>query len=173
MTQIPVERKRGVPAWAWLLIVLILVALLWWLFTLVNDNRRAAAADQQPVVSAPPLTDLSSIAGASDKLSLAGRKAQFTNVTVQSVVGDKTFWIGPSKDKQLFVVLNEQPSPNKTVEGQVNVNPGQTVTVTGVIKKLPSMAEARKQWQLSDANSTTLANQQIYLAADHVDIVSK
>ena len=183
MARIPVERKRtGIPWWAWLLLALAVAALLWFLFDLFNRDPTeardlnvevpavtAAPAGEQAGAAAAPITDMLIIVDTPDKASLVGRRVQFTNVTVQSVVGDKTFWIGPSKDKQLFVVLEEDPSAGAT-EGQVDVNAGQTGTITGEIRKLPSMEEARSQWGLSEANTAELENQQVYLQAQQVQI---
>ena len=192
MARIPVERKRtGIPWWAWLLLALAVAALLWFLFDLFNrdpteardlnvevpavtaapagEQAGAAPAGEQAGAAAAPITDMLIIVDTPDKASLVGKRVQFTNVTVQSVVGDKTFWIGPSKDQQLFVVLEEDPSAGAT-EGQVDVNAGQTVTITGEIRKLPSMEEARSQWGLSEANTAELENQQVYLHAQQVQI---
>ncbi len=91
---------------------------------------------------------------------------------VQSVVGDQAFWVGPSQDQQLFVVLEEDPSAGAT-EGQVDVNAGQMVSIMGEIRELPSMEEARAQWGLSEANTAQLANQQVYLHAEQVEIAGQ
>ncbi len=132
----------------------------------------ATGADANAPTGGELVTDMLIIVDAPDRASLVGRRVQFTNVTVQSVVGDKTFWIGPSKDKQLFVVLEEDQSAGST-EGQVDVNAGQTVTIIGEIRKLPSMEEARTQWGLSETNSAELEQQQIYLHAQQVQIAGQ
>lgn len=195
MARIPVERKKtGIPWWAWLILALLVAGLIWFLFELFSrdpNEARDLNVETGAEVAAPagaqaeaaggtnagqqagvPLTDLLIIIDAPDRASMVGKQVQLANVTVQSVVGDKTFWVGPTTDKQLFVVLEEDPSAG-AVEGQVDVNAGQTVTITGEVRKLPSMEEARSQWGLSETNSAQLEQQQIYVHAQQVKIAGQ
>ena len=122
-----------------------------------------------------PITDVLIIVTRPTKLSLIGRHVQLTSVPVQSMVGDKTFWIGPSAARRLFVALDqklEEPPPAPPIEGEVNVDKGQTVTLSGVLRKLPAMSEARKKWGLSDAEAAALENEEIYLHAEHARVKS-
>jgi hypothetical protein len=143
-----------------------------------SSSPTAGAASASPAASpsgagmGEPITDLLLIVDASDQPALVGKQVQSEGVKVQSVVGDKTFWVGPSTDQQLFVVLEEDPSAGPT-EGQLDINPGQTVTLTGEVRQLPPMDEARAQWSLSDANSAQLANQQVYLYAKRANIIGQ
>ena len=95
-----------------------------------------------------------------------------TAAEVQSVVGDATFWVGPSDDQQVFVVLDEEQDA-AGAEGRVDVNEGQTVRITGEVRQLPSMQEAQQQWGLSEANAAQLENQQIYISAEQVEIIER
>ena len=140
--------------------------------TQAPGHAPTAGADASAQAPGAPLTDMLVVVDAANPESLAGRPATFADVMVQSVPGDKTFWVGPNKEKQLFVVLEEDPSAGP-VEGQVDVNEGQTVTVIGEIRRLPSMAEARAQWGLSETNSAELENQQLYLSARKVNIAGQ
>jgi hypothetical protein len=88
------------------------------------------------------------------------------------VVGDRTFWVGPSEDQQLFVVLDEEPSPTSPTEGQVDVNPGQRVSITGVVQEVPPMDEARESFELDEDNTARLAEERVYLAAEQVEVNS-
>ena len=122
-----------------------------------------------------PITDLTTIFQQQDKASLAGRRVNLqgaTNAQVQSVVGDKTFWVGPSNQQQVFVVLSEEQDP-AGVEGKVDVDQGQTVRLTGEVRQLPSMQQARQQWGLSEANTAQLQNQEIYIHAERVEIIER
>jgi len=116
------------------------------------------------------LTDLVVVVTTPARETLAGRRVQFNNVKVQSVVADRGFWIGPSASQRLFVVLNEERSPNSPTEGRVDVNPGQTVSISGTLRKLPMPQAAQQQWGLSAADSAAVQKEQIYLHADQVQM---
>ncbi len=137
-----------------------------------------AAAEQGTETTAGasgPITDLTTIFEEQDKASLAGRQVNLQGETaaqVQSVVGDTTFWVGPSQGQQVFVALSEEQD-SRGVEGMVDVNEGQTVRLTGEVKELPSMEQARQQFGLSDTNSAQLDNQEIYIDADRVEIIER
>ncbi len=122
-----------------------------------------------------PITDLTTIFEEQDKASLAGRRVDLQGETaaqVRSVVGDTTFWVGPSQDRQVFVALVEEQDA-AGVEGLVDVNEGQTIRITGQMRQLPPMEEARQQWGLSEANAAELENQQIYISAEQVEIIER
>lgn len=137
MAEIPVERKSGIPWWVYLLLALSIVGLAVWLFS-DNDPEVAAVAPvttevvtMSGVDATGPITELVTIAGAADGAVLAGRSVQLSTVPVQEVVSDAGFWVGSSPADRVYVVLDEQPSPDGGVEGQVNVNAGQIVTLNG------------------------------------------
>ena len=126
------------------------------------------------VATADPITDVIVIVTAPDRMPLVGRRVQLRDVRVQTVTGDRTFWAGPDPSQQLFVVLDEQATPGTPTEGRVNVQPGQTVTVSGTIRELPAdLGSVRQQWSLSQANETTLRNERVYLAADSVAVAGR
>ncbi len=110
------------------------------------------------------------ILDAPDRPALIGQRVQLEAVLVQSVTGDKTFWVGPNNDRQLFVFLEEQNTTAPT-DAALNINPGQQVTLSGVVRALPPIAEARQLWSLTDENAARLENQQVYLRADRAEIV--
>ncbi|NJR76298.1 MAG: hypothetical protein HC773_27460 [Scytonema sp. CRU_2_7] len=60
------------------------------------------------IVQTEPITDVLVITNA-NKQTLVNRPVQFTNVNVQSVVGDRTFWVGSSNTQRVFVVLAPIP----------------------------------------------------------------
>lgn len=105
----------------------------------VNQAGIGQQADGQ--AGSGPITDLSTITGTNDIRTLAGREVQLSNVTVQDVVGDRTFWVGSSADQRAFIVLNEQPTPNRPgVEGRYNVTKGQIINVNGVVRNTNDLA---------------------------------
>lgn len=67
MAEIKIEKKKGIPVWAWLLGLIVLVLLIWAALTMRKDDRQGTPRDvaalewQAPVVSitlneaAPPI----------------------------------------------------------------------------------------------------------------------
>ncbi|MGB3204873.1 MAG: hypothetical protein WBB28_07800 [Crinalium sp.] len=115
-----------------------------------------------------PITDVIVIVTEPQQQSLVNRRVQFTNVKVQNVNGDRTFWVGQSNNQRLLVVLD--PALDKgRAEKRVDINSGQTLDITGVIKQMPTPQQAQQQWGLTAAESQALQNQRIYLQADQVN----
>lgn len=188
--------RRPIPWWVWLLIgllvALVVLVLLWPLLT-GNDRAGTGATASPAGDTASPAGDTASPAGetaspagetpagspvvgdvlliidAPDPASLVGSRVELTDVEVQSVVGDTTFWVGPSQDRQVLVVLEEDESAGP-VEGQVDVEEGQTVSLTGVVREMPSTDEAMQRWQLSDDAAQALEGEDVFIRAQRVDI---
>ena len=114
-----------------------------------------------------PITDVVVIASAPDQQALVNRQVQFANVPVQSVIGDRTFWVGSGNNERLLVVLDEALDSGNT-ERALDVNAGQTLTMNGIVRRMPSAADAQKQWGLSAAEADSLKNQRVYLQASQV-----
>ncbi|BAZ00760.1 hypothetical protein NIES37_47560 [Tolypothrix tenuis PCC 7101] len=119
------------------------------------------------IVQTQPITDVLVITNA-NKQTLVNRPVQFTNVNVQSVVGDRTFWVGSSNAQRVFVVL----APNLdagSAENKVVVKAGQTLDLAGVLKLVPSVKQAQQQWKgLTATEAQGLKNQVIYLEASQI-----
>ncbi len=157
-------RRPGVPAWAWPLIPLVLGALALGL-SLRGANDQRAGSSQPTAGNA--VTDMLTVVNAADKSTFVGRPAEFANVKVQNVTGNRSFWIGPNKDQQLFVVADD-PSNGGPPAAAAQVQSGQNVTVSGVIEQLQGAAEAQKTWGLDAANSAQLAKQGMYVRAKQI-----
>ncbi len=67
-------------------------------------------------------------------------------------------------------MLDENRTSAQPTEVNVDVNKGQRVTLTGTIRQLPPPEQARRQWNLSEANAAQLQNQQVYVAVERVEI---
>lgn len=86
---------------------------------------------------------------------------------MQSVIGDRPFWVGRSNNERLAVVLD--PSLDKgSAENKIVVKAGQTLNLTGVLKPMPPAAQAQKLWGLSAAEAQGLQSQAVYLQADKI-----
>jgi len=120
------------------------------------------------VIKEEPITDVVVITSTPNQQTLANRRVQFTNVNVQNVNGDRTFWVGPSNTQQLFVVLD--PTLDKgAAEKAVQIKKGQTLDLTGVLKPIPSADTAQKQWGLSATEAQQLKGQALYLQTDTIN----
>lgn len=122
--------------------------------------------------SADPITDVLVIVTPVDRLPLVGRRVRFTDVKVQSVVGDRGFFIGPNNNQRLFVRLTK-PLDTGRAETIVNVNEGQVRTLSGIIKQLPSADEVRQQWGLNAQESAALERDRVYLEANIIELLEK
>ena len=119
------------------------------------------------VVSEPEL-------GQPDRLlAMVDRPVQLTQVSVLDVVSDAGFWVGPNPSQRLFVVLEEDRTPGQKVEGKVDVNPGQTVNLTGDIERVTNVDEIRRRWNLQPPAVEALQGQQVFMLARSVEIVSR
>lgn len=119
------------------------------------------------VVPTEPITDILVITNA-NRQTLVNRPVRFSNVNVQSVVGDRTFWVGSSVTQRVFVVLASNLDAG-SAEKKVVVKAGQTLDLAGVLKPVPSVTQAQKQWQgLTAAEAKGLQNQIIYLEANQI-----
>jgi hypothetical protein len=114
MAKIPVKRKQGgMPWWAWLLIALAVFVLIWLLFSFFNDEPATEPIEPIPESSPEarvgeglamtPLTVITAPVLADE----FGRQVRLETVQVQRSTGDKSLWLGPSKDQQLLVLLQE------------------------------------------------------------------
>jgi len=106
-----------------------------------DANMNAADANQ-------PLTDMLVIFNTPDSRSLVGRRVQLDNVRVQKLVSERGFWIGDG-DRRLFARLDERLNQG-SAEWDVVIREGQTRTLTGEIREMPS-ADQIKNWGLVDA----------------------
>jgi hypothetical protein len=112
------------------------------------------------------VNDLQAILSASDKLSLVGKDVQLERVQVQSVVGDQSFWIGPSANQLVFVTFAELPTPGTAKEGQVAIKSGQRLSLKGTIRSMPALSDDwLKQNSLDQKAGMALKAQPIYIQA--------
>ena len=165
------DRKQRFPLWVWPLIPLLLGLLALALAMRGNDQQRQTATDNNQAgananhgaagSTGAALTDMLTVVNAPNRASYVGQPAAFTNVQVQSVPGDRAFWIGPDANQQMLVVIDEANAGRP--EGQIT--PGQAVTLGGVIRQFPAANQLPPEWGVDAATAT---NQQVYLHAQQV-----
>ncbi|WP_141734065.1 hypothetical protein [Oligoflexus tunisiensis] len=117
------------------------------------------------------MNHLQTILDSQDKASLAGKKVELQQVEVQSVIGDQSFWIGPSPSQQVFVTFAEIPTPGKPMEGQVAIKAGQKVNLSGVIRSMPTLSEEwLKRNKIDDRTASLLRQQAIYIQSTEIKV---
>lgn len=133
-----------------------------------NRAAATAGANGNQAGNGAEITDYLIIVNTPDRQSLVGRRVRLNDVKVQSVVGDRTFYVGPSESQRIFVVLDEAKTPDSPVEGKYDVTAGQTFSMTGTIERMPSVAEAEQRFGKLNNESELgkLKDQQIYLRVD-------
>jgi hypothetical protein len=152
--------------WFWPLIPLLLGALALALAARGGEEQGARdTTNGGNAATGAAITDMLTIVNAQNPTSYVGQPATFANVQVQSVSGDRAFWVGPNPNQQLFVAIDDATAGRS--ENQIQVAPGQSVTLSGVIQKIPSAGQIPPDWGLNVGNGTA-PNQQVYLQAQQV-----
>ena len=127
---------------------------------------------QDGTTAEQPITDVETLLAEPNKQSLVGRPVRLTGVSVPAVVGDITFLVGPNEDQAVPAVLEDELAGEQP-DTAVNINPGQTIALTGEVREFPSVEEAQRVFGLSGAEAAELQNQGIYLLAEEVEIMAE
>ncbi len=123
------------------------------------------AKPQQASVPGVPLSDVVAFATAADPLSLVGRKAKLTAVPVQKVLSDRAFFVGPTAQQQMLVLLDKGMDAGATTPSKVTITTGQPVSLVGVVEKMPTQEAISQQYQITGADYTAIQDQKAYLHA--------
>ena len=166
MANIPVE-KTGTNWLPWLLGLLALALIGFFIFLAADDpdNDEDMIVDDTEVV-APVVADPVAV----DALDLS-------NLYVTRVTGDRTFFVSPSEamqDNETLVILDQEMSPDTPgIEGQVDINPGQMVSLTGgALGALGDMDLAGMGLSDDDMNMVTATTDVIRVDGDDVNVLS-
>ena len=165
MAEIDVRRKRNPAVFTWAIILLIGTG--WLIYALAPRytawQNRSRLAD--------PITDLRLFATVPDIESTVGRRVEVRNARVVSVTGDRTFWVDTGSADTMFVVLDEQRTPDTATEGRYDVNAGQMVAIQGRIEQFPGWEAARARWDIDPA--VPFEDQRVYVAAEELTITDR
>lgn len=123
------------------------------------------AKPQQASVPGVPLSDVVTFAAAADPLSLVGRKAKLTAVPVQKVLSDRAFFVGPTAQQQMLVLLDKGMDAGAGGASKVTLTAGQPVSLVGVVEKMPTQEAISQQYQISGDNYAAIQDQKAYLHA--------
>lgn len=123
------------------------------------------AKPQEASVPGVPLSDVVTFAAATDPLTFVGRNAKLTNVSVQKVLSNRAFFVGPTPQQQMLVLLDKGMDASTTGASKVTITTGQPVSLVGIVEKMPSQAEISQHYQLTGADYTAIQDQKAYLHA--------
>lgn len=133
------------------------------------DTGASPAAEAAPApAGADTLFDVLTVLNAADRTQYADRAVQFPVVYVQSVPGDKVFFVGPAPDLALPVLLREQQAATTSSDGRPAITPGQSVTVVGTLMRLPVSDQLRQLVNLTAADEAALSGQTVFVLAQQV-----
>ena len=142
--------------------------------TMTNTNAGETMTNDKPdqTANADEITDYAMLTGAADKQTLVGKRVNLKNLKVLSVPGDRTFYVGDNEGQKIFVVLDEVKTPNTAIEGRYDITAGQTVSLNGIIEKMPSVAEAKQRFGrlMDEKELNKLKDQPILLHVSAVDV---
>lgn len=145
MAEILIEKtKRGFPWWGWLIMVALVVGLLFWLFanrdqgdsTSRPSTIAASNYDPEARVDKGPagtITDMATLVN-SPATAVIGREVRLTNVPAGAVPADAGFWITGPAGKREYVILHEVLTPDTPIEGRIDVDEGDRLDITGVVR---------------------------------------
>ncbi|HEY0868449.1 MAG TPA: hypothetical protein VGE01_13780 [Fimbriimonas sp.] len=110
--------------------------------------------------------DIEPFAGPSPDMDRVGQTITIENGRVHEATGDKTFSLHSEAGKILMVFF---PEPNtRAGEASVKIIGGDQVSVTGVLREMPSREQAKRLFGLSDREAGELTNQRLYIDAYRV-----
>ena len=112
-----------------------------------------------------PLSDVVAFAAATDPMTFVGHKAKLTAVPVQKVLSDRAFFVGPTPQQQMLVLLDKGMDAGATTPSKVTITAGQPISLVGVVEKMPTQEAISQQYQISGDNYTAIQGQKAYLHA--------
>lgn len=141
----------------------------------INDpNMKTDTTTVKPLVNDSEIVNFSDFERAVDRKSFIGRRVRLEAINVESVAGDIAFFVGTSPSKRVLVVFEQEATPNTPIEGKVDIDKGQRVTIDGVVREMPPLDVAKRQFgHLMTAETlNSLKNEETYIYTDDPKIVS-
>lgn len=138
-----------------------------------NTNTTVDKTLVDPPVSDADIVSFSDYEKAVDRKSYVGKRVRLQGINVESVVGDRAFFVGTSPTKRILIVFEEEATPNTPIEGKVDIDKGQKVTIDGIVRAMPSVEEAKRRFgHLMTAETlNNLKNETTYIYTDDPKIV--
>lgn len=174
MAEIPVERKTGIPWWAYVLGLVVLLALIVLLMRGCGTTTTGAldkpdgpariSAQGVGTATGERVTDVNVFGSAVDKKSLEGRDVELQNVSVKRVLSDRVFTVTAGTD-EMFVMLDNRLNTGAAEEA-IQTRPGQMVNLSGNFQGVPDEQTKEELGRgLNQQEYQQMKGQQIYLHA--------
>jgi hypothetical protein len=136
--------------------------------TVDGSNPNDAEATRAQKIASYTTNDVTEFVGPQAASDRIGQTVTIMNGVVHEATGDKTFSLHADNDKTLLVFF---PEPNtRRGETAYKIIGGDTVSVTGTVRKMPSPTEARRVFGLSETEAAALSNQNIYIDAYRIEV---
>lgn len=123
------------------------------------------AKPAQASVPGVPLSNVETFASTPDPTTLIGERAKLINVPVQQVLSDRAFFVGPSAQQRMLVLLDKGMDAGAAAGNKVTIAVGQPVSLTGIVAAMPTQEAISQEYQISGGNYTVIENQKAYLHA--------
>jgi len=103
-----------------------------------------------------------------DPTEYLGKRVDLRGQDVESVIGDVVFWVGPSKDRRVLVVMDQDLDEPET---RTIVKTGQTISLVGVVEAMPPRELAPYLWKMvTEKEGAELQPHPSYTYASRVQI---
>ena len=137
----PLPTRQDAPRWLLLLIVVALLLAVGAGFVWIQSRPTMNHLVNQPATlgNQGPITGVDQILNEGVPANLVGREVVLEDVRVQQVVGEYTFWIGPSATRRIPVVLFGELT-RRQPPSAANLTEGQQVRAFGVVRSMRDLA---------------------------------
>lgn len=132
-----------------------------------STTKSSSTAGGSTPATGEAITDVRTIITEQDKQFLVGRRVRLREAGVRSVINDQSFLLGPSNARQVFAVLEGDQAQG------AGVTAGETLSVDGEIKQLPSTEDARQRFGVTETEAALLQSQEIYLSVDKLEATQR
>ena len=137
---------------------------------LVTGNAAASPTPLPSVPPLPPVTDPAILSGELNAPTFIGRRADLAALKVDWLVGDRAFYVEVGDSNRRMLVILDTKLNQGAADAGLKILPGQTLSIQGVIEKLPGEQEIADKWGVRGKETEPLKGEIIYLHADHVVI---
>ncbi|MBI1401972.1 MAG: hypothetical protein GC147_02000 [Porphyrobacter sp.] len=169
MARIPVEKKSN-NNWIWLLLILLVVALLIWWLVEANDDDDVVAdtpvvATQTEPMGAETIGAMTIAAILANPTQYYGQDGFTGMVEVAGPLTDRGFWITDDAGNRMLAIIIDQPR-----EQPIDINPGQTLRITGGTVRNPSDVANLPGDALDADTKAAMQGQQAVLVVNEANI---
>lgn len=165
----PLLRHEDAPRWLLLLVVLALVLTVTLGFRWIH-----AQPDIDHLIGKPPVLGYQGPIATVDQIldertpaNLVGREVALPRVQVQQAEGDYSFWIGPSEERRIPVLLFGELT-ERQASARVDVSAGQQVQVFGIVRDMREFTAFDIDPLLTEEQLEAIRRQPVFISARRV-----